>query len=149
MFKKTFLTIALVLCLVSLGWCAGKGTNFHETDTNAALNAIFNVQADCAAVTATSITSPTIGYATDTASDDDYLIAPSPAFTAYTLGMRIIFRAVTANTTGATVNVNGLGAKALVLPVSTALTTNFIKAGSIVEAVYDGTSFQLLQPAAQ
>ena len=89
------------------------------------------------------------GFALDTASDDDYLISISPAPTAYYVGMRITFKAVTANTSGATVNVNGLGAKALTLPVSTALSTNFIKAGSIVDAVYDGTQFQVLQPAAQ
>lgn len=58
---KTFLTIALILCLVSSGWCAGKGTNFHETDVNAALNKIFNVQADFAALTATGINSTPIG----------------------------------------------------------------------------------------
>lgn len=89
------------------------------------------------------------GFALDTAVDDDYLIAPVPAFTGYFTGMRISFKAVTANTTGATVNVNGLGAKNLVLGVSTTLTSNFIKAGSIVDACYDGTSFQVLQPAAQ
>lgn len=88
-------------------------------------------------------------YAADTASTDDYTIAPSPALTAYAAGIKVTFKAVTANTGACTVNVNGLGAKSLKRGVSTDPGDNYIKAGSIVEAVYDGTNFQMIQPAAQ
>jgi len=54
MFKKIFLTVLLVFCLVVSGWCAGKGTNFSEADVNANLNTIFNVQADFVKLTASS-----------------------------------------------------------------------------------------------
>jgi len=53
MFKKIFLTIFLVFCLIASGWCAGRGINFHNTDINKTLNEIFNVQADFATVTLT------------------------------------------------------------------------------------------------
>jgi hypothetical protein len=82
-------------------------------------------------------------FALDTAASDAYAIALTPAPSAYFVGMKVSFKAVTANTTGATLNVNGLGAKALVRPVAVTLTTNDILPGQIVEAVYDGTSFQI------
>jgi|GEM_PF-6135207 len=88
-------------------------------------------------------------YAADTASTDDYVITLAPAPPAYYTGMTVTFKAATANTGACTVNVNGLGAKALKRGVSTDPGDNFIKVGSIVVAVYDGTNFQMIQPAAQ
>jgi len=95
------------------------------------------------------ITTATLNYFTDAGSTDDYVATLSPAATAYTTGMMVTFKANTANTGACTVNVNGLGAKALKRGVSTDPADNFIKAGSIVVAVYDGTNFQMIQPAAQ
>lgn len=88
-------------------------------------------------------------FAQDTASSDDYVISMALPVNAYTTGMRIYFKAVTANTGACTVNVNGLGAKALKRGVATDPGDNYIKAGSIVAAIYDGTNFQMIQPAAQ
>lgn len=90
-----------------------------------------------------------LNYAADAGSTDDYAITLAPAATAYTVGMYIAFKANTANTTACTINVNGLGPKALKRGVATDPTSNFIKAGSIVIAIYDGTNFQILSPAAQ
>lgn len=88
-------------------------------------------------------------YGIDSGSTDDYAITLDPAPSGYYEGMEIYFKANTANTTACTINVNALGAKSLVLPVSTtAVTTNYIKAGSIVHCIYDGTNFQILQVAA-
>ena len=36
----------LIVGLMTLGWAAGEGTNFHNVDLNRTLNEIFNVQAD-------------------------------------------------------------------------------------------------------
>lgn len=91
---------------------------------------------------------PIYNYAVDTASDDDYLIALSPVPSAYTTGMVIIFKAVTANTGACTVNVNGLGAKSLKMLNDQDPANNYIEASSMVMACYDGTSFQLLSPDA-
>lgn len=87
-------------------------------------------------------------YAEDTASNDTYVINPSPALTAYAAGVEIVFKAVTANTGACTVNVNGLGAKNLLMLNNQTPADNYIEAGSIVRATYDGTSFQITSPDA-
>lgn len=58
--------------------------------------------------------------------------------------MLIRFRIATENTNAVTVNVNGLGVKALVLPDASAIGTGMLKVGNVLEAVYDGTRFRLL-----
>lgn len=83
-------------------------------------------------------------YVADTAANDTYLVAPVPAYTAYVTGMRINFKAVTANTGAATLNVNGIGAISIVKNVSTALDTGDILANQIVSVLYDGTNFVII-----
>jgi hypothetical protein len=73
-------------------------------------------------------------------------VTPTPAFTAYATGMVVTFKADVANTAGATLNVNALGAKTLVDRTGTALETGAILAGQMVQAAYDGTNFQVLSP---
>lgn len=87
-----------------------------------------------------------INYIADTASTDAYVVTFSPAMTAYNVGSEFTFKAVTANTDGATINVNGLGAKTIVKGVSTALATNDILAGMMCKVMYDGTNFVLFNP---
>ncbi len=94
-----------------------------------------------------SIPTP-INYAVDNESTDSYVIALSPVIYAYTAGMQIIFKAKTANTSGATIDVNGLGAKTIVKGVSTALASNDILAGMYCLLIYDGTNFVLMNPRA-
>jgi hypothetical protein len=68
-----------------------------------------------------------------------------PALTAYAAGQRFSFIASGANTTNVTVNVNGLGAKAVTKNGTTALVAGDIASGAIVDMIYDGTRFQLAQ----
>ncbi len=88
-----------------------------------------------------------INYAADTASNDTYLV-PILGVSAYRTGMKIIFKAVTANTGACTVNVNSIGAKNLLVLNDVTPPDNYIEAGSMVEAIYDGTSFQIQTPDA-
>lgn len=90
----------------------------------------------------------TYSYAADAGSNDTYVITLDPAPTAYTTGMRIWFKANTANTGACTLNVNGLGAKNLKSLNNQDPQDNYIEADSIVAVVYDGTSFQILNPDA-
>lgn len=60
---------------------------------------------------------------------------------AYTKGDPYEFFADRANTGAVTLNVNGLGAKAIIMPDGSALTANQIKAGRVVSVIYNGTSF--------
>ncbi len=93
-------------------------------------------------------TSGPINYAADAQASDTYVITLAPVPAAYTQGMPIYFKANTANTGAATLNVNGLGARAIVKGLNTALATNDILAGMICHVVYDlaNTNFILMNP---
>ncbi len=84
-----------------------------------------------------------VAYAVDSVGTDAYAITPSPAITAYAAGQEFTFKAGTANTGAATLNVNGLGAKTIKKSVTTDLSTGDILANQIVEVVYDGTNMQM------
>jgi len=69
----------------------------------------------------------------------------SPNFTAYAAGQMFSFVAAGANTTSAvTLNLNGLGAKALTKQGTNPLSAGDIQAGQIVLVEYDGTRFQFV-----
>lgn len=79
-----------------------------------------------------------------------YLATVTPApLSGYPTGMVLNFMPNADNAAGPTLNVNGLGAKAIVKDGSTALAAADMKNGQVVSLVYDGTDFQLVSaPAA-
>lgn len=82
----------------------------------------------------------------DAGSDDDYVISLAPTLAAYEVGTFFVFKANTANTAGATLNIDGLGTTAIKKQaggITTALSTNDIRAGQWVTVVFDGTNFQM------
>ena len=81
--------------------------------------------------------------ATDTGTANAHVIALSPAITAYAAGQEITFKSASASTTASTLNVNGLGTKALKKLHDQAIASGDIESGSIVTVVYDGTDFQV------
>lgn len=83
-------------------------------------------------------------YAADAEASDSYAITLDPAPSAYTAGQMFIFKANTANTGAASLNVNGLGAQTIKKRTGTDLANNDIQSGSIVTVVYDGTNFQMI-----
>lgn len=64
--------------------------------------------------------------------------------TAYATGQRFTIIFTNANTGAVTLNINGLGSKAVKKNVSTALVSGDIPAGRAAEVVYDGTNFQFV-----
>lgn len=100
------------------------------------------------------ITSTAINFATSaaiTGSIHDYGLTLDPPLAAYNDGTPIWFRAHVANVGSCNVNVNSLGFKRLVTPYNVTPPENYIEAGSIVHAVYDGSAgdrFQILTPDA-
>ncbi len=82
-------------------------------------------------------------YCVTTGTGDTIVLTPSPAWTAYAeAGMAVLFHATAANTTAVTLNVSGLGAKALTKNGTSALAVGDIPAAqALVWAVYDGTRF--------
>jgi len=89
-------------------------------------------------------------YAADSVGSDAYAITLVPALAAYATGLVVNFKAGTANTGAATININGLGAKAIVKNYNEALVTGDILSGQIVQVAYDvtGDNFQMLSPVA-
>jgi hypothetical protein len=69
--------------------------------------------------------------------------AASPALTGYEAGQVFRFKASAASNSAATLNINGQGAKAI-QRYGVALVTGEIQANDMVEVVYDGTQFQLI-----
>jgi hypothetical protein len=68
----------------------------------------------------------------------------SPAIAAYVAGQAFRFVSTGANTGAVTLNLNGLGAKAVTKQGTTALAAGDIPSGAVAEVVYDGTQFQLI-----
>lgn len=86
-------------------------------------------------------------YKVDTGSANAYAITPAPAITAYTTGQIFSFKAVNANTTTSTLNVNGLGVKTIKNVTGGVLVANDILANQIVVVEYDGTDFIMVSPS--
>lgn len=71
----------------------------------------------------------------------------TPALTAYATGQTFRFTAAGANTGATTININGLGAKAITKSGTTPLVAGDIPNGAVVQVTYDGTQFQLVSGA--
>lgn len=86
------------------------------------------------------------GVGTATGSSNAYALAASQEITSYAAGNLFVFRANHTNTGAATLNVNGIGAKAIRKDVSAVLNANDILNGNIVIVVYDANNdrFQLI-----
>jgi len=72
----------------------------------------------------------------------------SPTLTAYTTGQQFSFIAAGTNTTAVTLNIDGVGVKAVTRAGTTALAAGDILTGQVALVEYDGTQFQLLDPNA-
>lgn len=84
--------------------------------------------------------------APDTGAANAYAIAPTPVITAYAAGQMFNFVPANANSTAATLAVNGLAAKAIKKWGSAALAAGDLNTTSEATVIYDGTNFQLLNP---
>lgn len=84
-------------------------------------------------------------YGADAGASDDYAITVT-GVSAYATGQVFVFKANTANTGAATLNVNSLGAKTIKKNYNSDLASNDLVANQMVKVIYDGTNFQLLSP---
>lgn len=85
-------------------------------------------------------------FAADAGSTDAYAITLSPGITGYVTGAHYRFKANTANTGAATIDINGQGAKTIKKVaggITTDLADNDIRSGQWVDLVYDGTNMQM------
>lgn len=72
---------------------------------------------------------------------DAYAVSLTPAITAYTTGMSIIFKADVANTGACTIDVNSVGVKSIKTVDGNDPQDGAIRVGQLVQLVYDGTNF--------
>jgi len=86
-------------------------------------------------------------YATDSGTANAYVVAPTPAVTALTIGTTVFFVTSNANTGASTIAVSGLTTKALDKKGATALVAGDILANAVYQATYDGTEWQLINPS--
>lgn len=100
-------------------------------------------------VTQTGLQKSAEVYAASATGNDTYVVTLSPVPTSLVNGMTIRFKPDAANTGAATLNVNSLGALAIVTGLSTTLATGDILANQVCEVVYNstGTVWQLVNPA--
>lgn len=89
------------------------------------------------------IQNQTYVYGADSGGSDAYAITLSPVPPAYAIGQMFIFKANTANTGSATLNVNGLGAKTIKKNKDNDLEDGDIESGQFVIVIYDGTNMQM------
>lgn len=82
-------------------------------------------------------------FVTTTGTGTSYIASFDPAYTVLLTGTRITIKVHAANTSNATVNVNGLGAKTIKKPNGSNLFAGNLKANSVYTLVFDGTDFIL------
>lgn len=87
-------------------------------------------------------------YAVTAAGANTYTANISPAIAVYSTGQLFYIKITTSNTGASTLNLNGLGAKALVKDVNTAMLGGELLAGKIYNVLYDGTNFQVINSLA-
>lgn len=86
-------------------------------------------------------------YGTDSGAANAYAVTLTPAPSAYTTGMTILFKPSASNTGASTVNVNSLGARNIKSTFGANPGANEIYASNYALMTYDGTNFILLNPA--
>ena len=108
-----------------------------------------NLDADFSTVaTAMNDANTYSNYAPDTGSANAYVVTLTGVSTTYSAGLRIQFKAGNANTTASTLNVNAQGAKNITYQDASAIASGTIAANSIVDVMYDGTQFLLMNDPA-
>ena len=147
MFKRIAATV--IFLAVAVGLAFGAKTVFTDGNpslgikgtrvTAAFLNAVnkhyctgLDVDGDCS-----------LAYAAATGTND-LTLTLNPALTQYVAGMPIYLKAAATNTGAMTLNVNGLGAKAIKKNGSEALVAEDVAAGQVIAVSYDGTNMQLI-----
>lgn len=85
--------------------------------------------------------------ATDSGIVNAYVVAPPTPVTALAFGATAFFTTANANSGATTINVSGLGVKALDKKGTTALVTGDILANALYMVQYDGTEWQLINPS--
>jgi hypothetical protein len=82
----------------------------------------------------------TQNYAVDTGAVNAYVVSLPYSLSSYSDGLEVVFRTLITNTGPVTINVNGLGVKAVKFPGGLDPASNTILAGSVLSLRYDSTN---------
>jgi len=128
-------------------WFSGKSMNFATAKWQQYYDTFDGLPSDIRIVDYVRVNQSTGTINTDTGAADAYVIAPTPAITAYTDNDAYVFQATAANTGGSTLNVSGLGIRTITRPNGVALQVGDILTNQIISVVYNSaTSTFYLRP---
>ena len=133
MWKRLTLEILAVCSIFIFGFDDRYSTSWHNVNGGIAYNR------------GTVTVGTAFNYAVDTAANDTY-VATVEGIIAYNTGLVLWLNPVTDNTGACTLNINGLGAKALKTVLGADPVNNHIDAAQIVPLCYDGTNFVIMTP---
>ena len=97
--------------------------------------------------TAGQIQDSAFTFLTSPAGTNAITATASLGMSAYVTGQRFFFVAAASNTGACTLNINSIGVKSVTKNGTTALVAGDIAINAVTQVVYDGTQFQLLNPA--
>jgi hypothetical protein len=118
-----------------------RSIQFTGAGNNAKVEGIKSVTSAQDAVSAEVLQRNGLIYSPASAAGNDYSVTTSPSFGGPLVAGQIIhFRASSANTGAATLNVNGTGAVPIRKNFDVALQANDLKAGQFVSVIYDATN---------
>lgn len=134
------------------GAIAHNGSNAFSGNADLGSNQATNVAAGTTATAAPNIAQIQAGgllYAADTGAADAYVIAVSPAETAYATGQIFHFKAANDNTGASTLKINALVAKDIKTQQGGDPVAGLIDATGVTSVIYDGTNFVFLGPPSE
>lgn len=102
-----------------------------------------NIETEIAAGKWSRLPAKELYHATATGTNT-YAATVSPSITAYAIDLKVYIKFTNGNSSAATLNLNGLGAKSIKKSGTVALASGDISAGQILCLVYDGTNFQVV-----
>src|SRR6185437_4599133 len=108
---------------------------------------ISQATADARYAQAAQIQSNSFVYAVDSGTANTYVASLSPSIGSYTTGMVVFLKIAHTNTGASTINLNSLGAKTIVYPTGSGVSAGDLVANQIAILTYDGTHFQINNPA--
>lgn len=123
---------------------AGKLTIYAKDDQNLYVKDDSGVETN---LTTPSSDDGTASLLTAVSGADTITASSALSLSAYATGQTFRFVSAGANTGAVTLNINSLGAKSVTKNGSTALAAGDIQSGAVVDVTYDGTRFQIKNPA--
>lgn len=123
----------------------GTGAAVFLTET--LIQKISQITADARYAQITQVQNNSFNTGTDSGTANALVVTLSPAITSYVYGMNFNIKVANTNTGPSTIAINGLATKNIVHMDGSALTQGQLLANAEHNLIYNGTAFQLMNPA--